>query len=492
MKEKSKAIKFDYPLYDTISDDLEDITALYLRVSTDSQAQDGYGLDVQYDAIHKYCEAYNPTNPVVFIDDGYTGTNDKRPAFQKMRKLMRSGKVKLILTYSLDRLGRNQMIILKFLKEECEKNNIAFLAVRDNIDSTIPTFGILTSMLSIFAEIDHRTIVSKLFQGRKKRAAAGYWKGGGNPPIGYKYSKDKKNLIPDEEKAPLVKKAFEMYNSMEYSPRQIAEVLGLSSDVLIFGMLRNRTYLGEITFKGEQYIGKHEPLIDKETFERAQEILEIKKSKKVDSNYLLSALLYCGNCGAKMRYMIWGKGKNRKLKILCYSKYPSTKSNLVKDRDCPNLIYDAKEVEDKVVEAIMNFAENYHVEIKDRIITEEDVIAGMEKKIESLNVEYERMIYAFKRLGSEELLDQAEAIKYDIKRIEREIKEEREKQVRTKKIEEQEEMLRTLPDTWKYMSNKDKQAVIRNLVNRVVVWDRTVKVVLNKTSYEKAILGEVL
>ena len=152
MKEKSKQIKFDFPIYDKIDSSLSDITALYLRVSTDMQAQDGYGLDVQYSALYKYCIAYELSNPVVFIDDGYTGVNSNRPAYQKMLELMNKGKIKFVITYSLDRIGRTQMLILKFLKEDCERAKCDFLAVKDNVDSrSKQTYGILISILSIFA-----------------------------------------------------------------------------------------------------------------------------------------------------------------------------------------------------------------------------------------------------------------------------------------------------------------------------------------------------
>lgn len=263
MKETSKARKFDFPLYDEIDNNMSDITAIYLRVSTDTQAQEGYGLDVQYNNIKKYITAFDIANPVIFVDDGYTGMNEKRPAFQAMKTLMNMGRIKFVITFSLDRIGRTQMIILKFLKEQCEKCKCDFLAVKDNVDSrSKQTYGILISILSIFAEFDHDAIVAKLTAGRKQRASEGYWKGGGNPPYGYYYSKELNNLAVIPEQAITVKKVFEMYNTTEYSPRLIAEALGLSSDVLVYNILKNRTYLGEITFQGEQYQGLHQRIMD--------------------------------------------------------------------------------------------------------------------------------------------------------------------------------------------------------------------------------------
>ena len=310
MKEKSKSIKFNYPTYEEMPEGMTDITAIYLRVSTDSQAQDGYGLDVQYTANERYCKAYDIQNVVVFIDDGYTGVNDKRPAFQKLLSLMRERRVKLVITHSLDRIGRTQMLILKFLKEDCVKAECDFFAVKDSIDSrSKQTYGILISILSIFAEFDHDAIVLKLSMGRKQRALEGLWKGGGIPPYGYYYDKEISNLAVDAEKALIVQKVFELYNTMEYSPLKIANVLGLSGDVVVFNILKNRTYLGEITFKGEQLPGVHQRLINDEVFDKAQRILQSRSKARYPSTYLLSSLVYCGNCGAKMRYMKYCRGE---------------------------------------------------------------------------------------------------------------------------------------------------------------------------------------
>lgn len=491
MKEKSKTLQFDYPLYDEIAEDMQDITALYLRVSTDMQAQEGYGLDTQYDKIRKYCEAYEVPNPVVFVDDGYTGVNDHRPAYQKMLELMRKGRIKFVIAYSLDRIGRNQMLILKFLKEECVKAGCDFLAVKDNIDSrSKQTYGILISILSIFAEFDHDAIVEKLTLGRKQRAREGFWKGGGVPPFGYYYSKKANDLVVDPEKGPLVKKIFTLYNSMQYSPRQIADIVGMTSDVMVFNVLKNRTYLGEITFRGEQYPGKHEPLIDEDTFRETQEILKKRSVIRGDSHYLLSSIVFCGVCGAKMRYMKWGRGKTQKLKILCYSKYASTKSCLVKDPNCKNRIYDAEEVEEQVIAVIMDFAFRYREELKERGVTEDEVIEGLQARLKTMRLEYDRLIYAFKKIGDDGLLEQATEVDADCKKLEREIVEEQEKRTLTKRIEENEKMLRTLPDTWGVMTPQEKQNVVRRLVSKVVLDQGEVKVFLNKTQYEKIVLGE--
>ena len=485
MKEKSKNIKFCFPLYDEIPEDLNDITAIYLRVSTDMQAQDGYGLDFQFDAIRKYIQAYEIPNPVVFVDDGYTGMNEDRPAFKELNRLMDLGKVKLVITYSLDRIGRTQMIILKFLKERCEKCHCDFFAVKDNIDSrSKQTYGILISILSIFAEFDHDAIVAKLTLGRQQRAMDGYWKGGGIAPCGYKYSKETNMLEVVPEEAVRVQKAFEMYNTMEYSPRLIAEALGFCSDVLVFNILKNRTYIGEITFQGKQYKGLHQRIIDDDVFFRAQDILDSRSVTRQASNYLLSSIVYCGDCKAKMRYMKWGKGKNQRLKLMCYSKYESNNKPYMKlDPNCPNEIYDANIIEEYVVNALLEFAVEYSDEIEKKDITVDDIAEKLAEEYEKLQNQYQRAVKAFTVLGDENMLIQAQEIQNNMNRLGREIEIQKTKTTITSSIEDRINLLRTLPSTWGEMTPKQKQNVMRELVQKVVITSGNVDVYLYKNKY---------
>ena len=78
--------KFDYPLYDEITEDLDNITALYIRYSELEEAKESNNIEVQYEALKKYCLNNNVQNPVIFIDDNVMGADAKRPAYQSMLK----------------------------------------------------------------------------------------------------------------------------------------------------------------------------------------------------------------------------------------------------------------------------------------------------------------------------------------------------------------------------------------------------------------------
>ena len=327
--------------------------------------------------------------------------------------------------------------------------------------------------------------------GRKQRALEGLWKGGGIPPYGYYYDKELGNLAVDAEKALVVKKVFELYNTMEYSPLKIANVLGLSGDVVVFNILKNRTYLGEITFKGEQLPGVHQRLIDEEVFDKAQRILQSRSKARFPSTYLLSSLVYCGNCGAKMRYMKYGRSE-KNLKLVCYSQYESNgKRKLIKDENCSNYKYNADEVEQAVIKLIFASSIRYKDEIKEKLTTDGDIIDGLNRKVEELRTEYNRLWKAYQRLGDDEILDDAERIKNEIKKYEKNIEIEKEKKGVTKTMEEKAELLRTLPDMWSMLEPLQKQNVVRSLVHKVVLTNEKIQVYFKQNQYERLLIGEM-
>lgn len=278
---------------------------------------------------------------------------------------------------------------------------------------------------------------------------------------------------------------------MEYSPLKIANILALSSDNVVFNILRNRTYLGEITFRGEQLPGVHQRLIEDEDFDKAQQILQSRSVARYPSTYLLSSLVYCGNCGAKMRYMKYGRcGKN--LKLICYSQYESNnKRNLVKDKNCSNYKYDAIEVEQAVIKLIFTSSIRYKDEIKEKLTTDGEIIDGLNRKVEELRTEYNRLWKAYQRLGDDEILDDAEKLKLEIKKYERNIEIEKEKKGVTRAMEEKAELLRTLPDMWNMLEPKQKQNVVRSLVHKVVLTNGKIQVYFKQSQYERLLIGEM-
>lgn len=285
--------------------------ALYVRVSTDIQV-DGYSIDEQLERLEKYCDAKDWIIYNKYIDPGFTGSNINRPGLTKLLQDIHKGKIDLVLVYKLDRLSRSQKDTLYLIEEEFLPNNVDFISMTENFDTSTPFGRAMIGILSVFAQLERENIKTRLAMGHVGRAKAGYWRGGANPPIGYDFVDGK--LVINEYEAYQVRLMYKMYLEGEsiygifmyirkhftnrYSSYRTAKQIGV--------ILKNRIYIGKIKYKGVEYDGIHEPIIDIDTFEKVQKRYKEISSKWSDhyrspfkGKYLLTGLLFCGNCGAR-------------------------------------------------------------------------------------------------------------------------------------------------------------------------------------------------
>ena len=291
----------------------------YGRVSTDRQAEQGYGLDIQEKEILNYAKNNGYKNLVLFIDDGYTGTNMDRPALQAIIKMItdfNEGKsnirINTMIIPKIDRLGRTLLGTLQFIqdyivsaksennKSRINKNreDINFVSVAENycrIERNNPQGKFLLMLFASLAEFDRDLIVEKLQKGRISRVASGKWMGGGITPYGYIYDRDSGLLKIVPEEAEKIKEAYRLFIEEKLSPQKIADRLGFKGDTIVIQILKRKSLTGCIVYKGVEYPGQHEPIISLERWEEAQEEFESRSVVRKESNYLLTGLLVCGS-----------------------------------------------------------------------------------------------------------------------------------------------------------------------------------------------------
>ncbi len=279
-----------------------------------------------------------------FIDDGCSGTNFERPGWRSLMSAIDSGKVKVIITKNLSRLGRSNFECSYYIDYYFPSNNIRYIAVQEQIDTANQDnsnneYAALNNFINEKYSKDLSKNIRKVY--KIKQVAGEYM--GGIPVYGYKKDpNDKHKLIIDEEAAKNVRRIFEMY--LEYRSQNkirtifsdekipIPEVYkgsrrGLKakhpyewSYKTIRDILRNEMYIGNmvqnvftkksfrekkmIRNKKEDWIiveGTHEPIIDKETFYQVQELLEANYRQPVKPYpHTFAGLLYCYECGHRI------------------------------------------------------------------------------------------------------------------------------------------------------------------------------------------------
>ena len=475
------------------------VNAGYIRVSTDKQADEGFGLEIQREQIEKYCTQNNLRNLVLFVDDGHTGTNLKRPALIKFFSMLgeyRIGNSKIgfsrFIIPRIDRIARSLRGALEFIYEHLmptndakNKNNytdedIDFISISENLvfEKNNPQNIFIFQIYASVAELDRNLIVDKLKRGRTARAAKGLWNGSGskNRPYGYMYNKDlnQGELIINEAEADIVRKVYTDYIENHLSPAAIAAKYNLQWEANVINILERKLYAGKIIFNGIEYDGLHPPIISMETWIKAQEEKEKRSKHHGNPQYLLTGLLYCGCCGSKLRYQKWGK--TRECKLVCYSQQPS-KAHLVKDPNCDLPQFWAKDVENAITKQLFSY--KIKLDTTKKKIDDANVLDKLKKQLSTLRKIYSS--YQRQVILDELDPDLAESAKVDNRyyrdktnremvEIESQIKEEESKQLISKQVKQAENILANLESTWEYMSQKQKREVCRELIDRVTIY----------------------
>lgn len=461
----------------------------YLRVSTDRQADLGYGLDIQEAAVMNFCTSNRFSNLILFIDDGYTGTNFNRPALKGIISLIQdynAGKSRIrintMVIPRMDRLGRTLLGTLQFIQDYIvaekdskfstvnhNREDINFISVAENyvrIEKDNPQGKFLLMLFATLAEYDRDLIVEKLKSGRKARVAAGKWLGGGNTPYGYRYDKELGKLIVVPEEAEKVREVFRLYIEEKMPPQKIADRLGFKTDRNVTLILQRKSLTGCIIYNGEEFKGEHEPIISLERWQEAQDEIEKRSVHRAESNYLLSGLVYCGECGAKMRYQKWAKDGS--CKLICYSRQKS-KPSLVRTDHCPNELFWAADVEEAVIQELfrLKFLEDPSKKDASPFVDPSEVllkqIAGAKRKLNRL--------YDFEDDEEDSVLEEKiQTLRAQIRDLEKQLENEEQKDKIARRLQKAATILKNLENTWPKMSGKERQAVCQELIERVEIY----------------------
>ena len=270
----------------------------------------------------------------MFVDPGFSGGTLERPALRNLLNDVRHGKFQTVVVYKLDRLSRSQKDTLFLIEDVFNKYNVNFVSVCENFDTGTPFGKAMIGILSVFAQLEKDQITERFTMGRIGRAKKGLFHGGGNAPTGYDYVDG--HLAVNELKAVQVREVFNRFlngESIHSIRRSMNEKYGnWSSHTLVYNILKNSLYIGKVKFGGIEYDGEHEHIISDKTFFEAQRLLSKRGSENAQktpfrANYLLSGLVFCGNCGARYH------GNHGCYK--CYSRAKSDKKYII-DPNCKN------------------------------------------------------------------------------------------------------------------------------------------------------------
>ena len=344
------------------------ITALYCRLSRDDGAEgESNSIANQKKLLSKYAKEHGFTNTKFYVDDGYTGTNFNRPGFQQMLEDMDMGYISTVIVKDSSRFGRNYLEVGQYTDYYFPEHNIRFIAINDCIDSENgeDDFSVFRNVMN---EMYAKDISRKVRSSHRLRGNAGEPLSA--PPYGYMKSvENKKKWVIDPEAAEIVRRVFRLCiegkgnetiarmlqedkvlvpmaywqskglgrggkktqpNPYKWCKTTIAKMLAQQEycgDVINFKTysknFRNKTRIANPKENWAIFKDVHEPIIDRETFERVQELTkETKRRKPKDESMkksIFSNLLYCGDCGHKLWFNF--NQKNPSIRFYSCSNY---------------------------------------------------------------------------------------------------------------------------------------------------------------------------
>lgn len=445
---------------------------LYCRVSTDAQVE-GYSIDAQKKMLEAYCISKEITEYEYYIDGGFSGSNLERPEIKRLLDDVKDKKLDYVIVYKLDRISRSQKDTLFLIEEVFNPNNIGFISIRENFDTTTPFGKAMIGILSVFAQLERETIYERTRMGMKERVKSGLWMGGGNKPLGYEYDRNTGTLIQRPKQAEMIQVAFKLYLE-GMSTEDIADILGMSGDRMVRKMLRSKVYIGKIPYKGEIYDGKHEPIISEELFYEVQNAIERRSANNLKkSSYLLSGLVYCGYCGAKYRYQKWTKTST---KMYCYSKQKS-RPRLIRDPNCPSERVDADIVEKYVLNELFKLSldEKYF----DKRMTNdiEDTQALTESKLRETDKQIKNLLGLLAEgFITQEIKQKIRELENEKKRLLRKLNSNKKKETTLKNFKNK---IENLHEIWNDLSFNEQRNILISLIDKIIIKDNRIMIHYN-------------
>ncbi len=289
---------------------------LYARVSTDEQADEGHSIDAQLRVLREFCARKGWRIVGEYVDAGYSGKTLNRPKMQALLHDAHARTFDVIAVHKLDRFSRSISDTITTLTE-LKDIGVLLASATQPIDFTTPEGKLMLMMLAVFAEIYIDNLSAETKKGMEQRARKGLWNG--HVPFGYTKSENGNGLTFHPENIDGYRLAIQMcadgkriseimdtLNAQGFRSTSFRGARPFSKDML-FHMLKNRFYLGEVQYKGEYMRGKHEPAIDLETWQRAQLQMERRAMFRSDHHprasraYILRGLGYCAECGNRLR-----------------------------------------------------------------------------------------------------------------------------------------------------------------------------------------------
>jgi len=295
-------------------------TAIYARVSTEEQAQEGFSIRAQQQKLKEYANVKDWSVYDIYLDEGISGKNlTERPAITRMIADIKAGHVKNVLVFKIDRLTRSTADLV-YLIDLFKERDCAFNSLMESIDTSTASGRMFIKIIGIFAEFERENIAERTRVGFERRAREGYTTAAKFASYGYDRAKGQKIQTINVNEAENVRMIFDMYVNQGMSLSGIAKSLNLReiptknnsfwTSATVRAVLRNCNYVGNVRYamyepkRNFETEGLHKAIISMEIYDEAQALMKKNSvcapTKKPNENNYLAGFVYCDKCGERL------------------------------------------------------------------------------------------------------------------------------------------------------------------------------------------------
>lgn len=463
--------------------------ALYVRVSTTSQLEEGYSIEEQKAKLESYCDIKDWHIYKVYTDGGFSGSTTERPALEQLIKDAQSKLFDTVLVYKLDRLSRSQKDTLYLIEDIFLKNNIEFVSLLENFDTSTPFGRAVIGLLSVFAQLEREQIKERMQLGKLGRAKAGKSMMWAKTSYGYNYDKETGSMTVNEYEALAVKEIFTSYlagmsiTKLRDKINEKYQKQPAWSYRTIRGILANPVYCGLNQYKGQTFQGTHKAIISLDDFEQTQRELakrqqtakELSNPRPFQAKYMLSGLAQCGYCHAPLKVILGAVRKDgtRFKRYECYQRHPRKTRGVTVYNDnkkCESGYYDMDLLEHYVLTRIAQL-QNDPDKIKELFSDDTSPAVdkqAIQKQIDSLTLKLSKLndLYLDDRITLDELRSKSADFIKQRATLEEEIK----KAVTDKQAGKREKIEKLLDASSVLdMSYDNQKVIVRELIDKVQV-----------------------
>lgn len=471
---------------------LSRLAGIYVRVSTEEQAKHGFSIRAQIEKLKQYCEAMDWKVIDVYVDDGISGKNIiDRPEVNRMLKDIEAKKINTVLVYKVDRLTRSLKDLIN-LVELFNQNDCDFCSLQESIDTKTATGRMFLKIIGIFAEFERENIAERTRFGMEKKAKEGYVLIAGISPLGYDKEKDNKIVQVNDNEAEIVKLIFNSYLDKNTTLIGLARRLNLQnyktksgypfSGKTIKGILSNPIYIGKVRYCKDdkertfEVDGKHEAIIDEDTYFKVQQKLEKIQSKSgtkrpKENNYYCGTL-YCGVCGERMTTHIKDKKRaDGSLYSSCAYRCPNKVLAMCSAKQMSHL---------KVEKAFVSYINNIQdLDVTNKIdlsqFNETETVDSLydtyKKEIERLNQQQSKIMKLFidELVDYDEFIKMKNIIKTQLVELKNKLQQIEQEENQEKIYLTEKEIITSIKENWLLLTNSEKMDFLNNFIEKIII-----------------------